>query len=51
MPKDDLMKFRDLENLPTDTILRDTNPDERSEDCQNFLRIPFQIWVQITFPS
>lgn len=32
MSKDDLMKFLDLRNLPTDTILRNTESDEHSED-------------------
>lgn len=33
MSEDDLMKFLNLGNLPTDTILRDVDPDERPKDC------------------
>ena len=33
MSKDDLMKFLDLGDLPTDTVLKKAEPHELPEDC------------------
>lgn len=52
--EDDLMKFLDLGNLPKETILRNVEPNEHSEDCPNdwvvLYEYPFKIDLRLPFP-
>ena len=45
MSEDELMKFLDLRNLPTDTVLKNTEPHEHPEDCCNNLEFPILLKI------
>lgn len=52
--QDDLMKFLDLGILPTDTVLRNAESNERPKDCLDgwvvLYEYPFKIDLKLPFP-